>query len=184
MQDNEFGRADHTLSVVVCTYDRYGLLDQAIASLLRQDVADFEIIIVDNSPNQQRAQEHGLRYAVRERVTYVLEPRPGLSRAQNIGVARARGSIVAFIDDDATADPGRARAIIDTFETFPGNVAVVGGIVAPRWTAEHVSGLIDPARVPQGTQDRVNAIYALVLSCLEGEAVFNESSEGALALGS
>lgn len=304
MQHNELGRTDHTLSVVVCTYDRYGLLDQAIASLLRQDVADIEIIIVDNSPDQKRAQDHGLRYAGCDRVTYVLEPRPGLSRARNIGIARARGSIVAFIDDDATADPGWAKAIIDTFETFPGNVAAVGGIVAPRWTAvrpewltdklmrylsivergtelrelqrgewlagcniafrrsvlqaiggfsealgrsgavsllsneetqvvdlitasggivvydprarvEHtidasrldelwfcrraawqavsdflsdpeksrahvlrsagrVSDVIDPSRVPQGTQERVNAIYGLVLSCLAGEAIFDK----------
>lgn len=304
MPHNEVGRTDHTLSVVVCTYDRYSLLDQAIASLLRQDVAGIEIIVVDNSPDQKRAQDHGLRYAGCDRVTYVLEPRPGLSQARNIGIARARGSIVAFIDDDATADPGWARAIIDTFETFPGNVAVVGGAVAPRLTAVrpewltdklmrylsivergtdlrelsqgewlagcniafrrsalqeiggfsealgrsgtasllsneetqvvdrirasgglvvynpraqvehtidvsrldelwfyrraawqavsdvlsdpekalvraprsavHVSGLIDLARVPPGTQERVDAIYGLVLSCLAGEAIFDQ----------
>lgn len=304
MPHDELSRTHHTLSVVVCTYDRYGLLDQAIASLLRQDIAGFEIIVVDNSPDQKRAQEHGLGYAGCDRVTYVLEPKPGLSRARNIGIARSCGSIVAFIDDDAAADPGWAKAIIDTFETFPGNVAVVGGAVAPRLTAvrpewltdklmrylsivergpdlrelqrgewlagcniafrrsalqeiggfsealgrsgtasllsneetqvvdrirasgglvvynprarvehtidvsrldelwfyrraawqavsdvlsdpekalvraprsaEHISGLIDRARVPQGIQERVDAIYGLMLSCLAGEAIFDQ----------
>ncbi|WP_414464620.1 glycosyltransferase family 2 protein [Hyphomicrobium sp. DY-1] len=41
-------------SVVVCTYDRYNLLDGAIESLLRQTLANFKIIVVDNFAGVQK----------------------------------------------------------------------------------------------------------------------------------
>jgi GT2 family glycosyltransferase len=53
------------LSAVICTYNRYDLLPEAIESLVKQDVpADlFEIIVVDNSPNQAGAARFGQRYS-------------------------------------------------------------------------------------------------------------------------
>lgn len=135
MSHSELKRVAHTLSVVVCTYDRYNLLDGAIESLLRQTAENFEIVIVDNSPDHERAQKHGEKYAGNKSVTYIVEPKPGLSRARNIGVARSTGSVVAFLDDDAVASPGWVSEIISTFDTFPGNVGVVGGAAVPRWTA-------------------------------------------------
>lgn len=135
MSHSELKHAAHSLSVVVCTYDRYNLLDGAIESLLRQTLANFEIIVVDNSPDHERAKKHGEKYAGTKGVTYIVEPKPGLSRARNIGVARSQGSVVAFLDDDAVASPDWASEIIKTFDAFPGNVGAVGGPAAPRWTA-------------------------------------------------
>ena len=53
------------LSAVICTHNRYDLLPEAIESLVKQDVpADlFEIIVVDNSPNQAAAARFGQRYS-------------------------------------------------------------------------------------------------------------------------
>ena len=36
---------------------------------------------------------------------YIFEPRKGLSHARNRGIQEARGEVVAFIDDDAEAEP-------------------------------------------------------------------------------
>ncbi|MBS0251265.1 MAG: glycosyltransferase, partial [Proteobacteria bacterium] len=74
MSHSELKRVAHTLSVVVCTYDRYNLLDGAIESLLRQAAENFEIVIVDNSPDHERAQKHGEKYAGNKSVTYIVEP--------------------------------------------------------------------------------------------------------------
>lgn len=109
----------HTLSAVVCTYDRYDLLESAIEALLRQSFSDFEIVIVDNSQDKARAQKHATRYAGQENVVYVLEPRPGLSRARNAGIAASHGSVVAFIDDDAIPDADWSKEVLKTFGEFP-----------------------------------------------------------------
>ena len=109
------------VSVVVCTYDRYDVLPNAIHSLLRQrlDPGFLEIIVVDNSPDQENAARFAARFADAPGMRYLLEPTPGRSHARNVGVAHARAECVAFIDDDAVATPDWAGHIVRGFEAPP-----------------------------------------------------------------
>jgi hypothetical protein len=61
----------------------------------------WELIVVDNGSTDGTPQllEEFVRSA-RFPVTCVSEPRPGLARARNAGMARARGALYAFTDDD------------------------------------------------------------------------------------
>jgi GT2 family glycosyltransferase len=130
--------AEPVLSAVICTYDRYDLLPDAIESLRRQDAAPgaIEIIVVDNSPQQGEAAEFGRRYAGIPNLTYLTEATPGLANARNVALAAARGRIVAFIDDDARASPCWAGALIAAHAAFAGRAGIVGGRVVPRWQGE------------------------------------------------
>jgi GT2 family glycosyltransferase len=123
------------LSVIVCTYDRYDVLPNAIDSLLRQqlEAGSLEVIVVDNSPDQENAARFRARFAQTPGVTYLLEPTPGLSHARNIGTAHARAGLIAFIDDDAIAAPDWAAHMLCAFETFAERAGVVGGRVLPHW---------------------------------------------------
>jgi hypothetical protein len=69
-------------------------------------------------------------------LTYLVEPKPGLSNARNIGTAAALGRIVAFIDDDARACPSWAKELLDAHAAFEGRAGIVGGPIVPRWTNE------------------------------------------------
>src|SRR6516162_4374465 len=90
-------RGEIALSAVICTYNRYDLLPEAIESLVKQDVPPglFEFIVVDNSPDQAGAARFGQRYSGLSNLTYLVEPKPGLSNARNKGTAAALGRIVA-----------------------------------------------------------------------------------------
>lgn len=125
------------LSVVVCTYDRYAVLPGAIQSLLQQqlDAGSLEIIVVDNSPDREKADRSRAGFTNEPTVTYLLEGTPGLSHARNVGVAYARADLVAFMDDDAVAAPDWAFQILRAFEAFAGSAGVVGGRVLPRWVS-------------------------------------------------
>ncbi len=123
------------LSAVICTHDRYDLLPAAIELLLRQDTAPgvVEIIVVDNSPDQSATAEFARRYAGAADLRYLAEAQAGLSNARNVGVAAARGGIVAFIDDDARASPNWASELIAAHSAYQGKAGIVGGRVIPRW---------------------------------------------------
>src|SRR3954452_2903372 len=126
------------LSAVICTYNRYDLLPEAIESLAGQDVPAglLEIIVVDNSPDQAGAARFGQRYAGLSNLTYLVEPKPGLSNARNIGTAAALGRIVAFIDDDARACRSWAKELLHAHTAFDGRAGIVGGPIVPRWADE------------------------------------------------
>lgn len=125
------------LSVVVCTYNRYDVLPDAVDSLLRQhlEAGCMEVLVVDNSPDQENAANFGARFAHEPSIRYLVEPTPGLSHARNVGTAHARAGLVAFIDDDAIAAPDWAAQMLRAFEAFGGAAGVVGGRVLPRWVS-------------------------------------------------
>jgi GT2 family glycosyltransferase len=129
---------DPVLSAVICTYDRYDLLPEAIESLRRQDIGAglIEIIVVDNSPDQAAAAAFGGRYAGVPGLAYLAEATAGLSNARNVAAAAARGGIIAFIDDDARAAPGWAAALVAAHAAYEGRAGIVGGRVVPRWAGE------------------------------------------------
>ena len=86
-----------SLSVIICTRNRPGDLERGIRALMASEDKDFELIVVDNAPEDDRtARVVGSFPGVR----YVVEPRPGLDIARNTGARAARGAIVAYTDDD------------------------------------------------------------------------------------
>ncbi len=139
-------RGEIALTAVICTYNRYDLLPEAIESLLKQDVpADlFEIIVVDNSADQAAATRFGGRYAGLSNLTYLVETKPGLSNARNRGTAAAVGRVVAFIDDDARACPSWAKGLLHAHTAFEGRAGIVGGPIVPRWIDEKPTWIGEP----------------------------------------
>lgn len=113
------------ISVVVCTRDRTALLERCLRSLLALEYPAYEVIVVDNAPRDDAT----ARLAAALPVRYVREPRPGLDRARNRGIAEARHDLIAFTDDDARADPGWLSALARAFADP--EVAAVTGLVAP-----------------------------------------------------
>jgi glycosyltransferase involved in cell wall biosynthesis len=130
------------ITAVICTFNRYDLLPEAIASIELQDFAEdaYELIVVDNSDDLAGRERFldGLEIACNHR--YINEARPGLSRARNIGTNAACGRIVAFMDDDAKASPGWLAHIADTFSRYD-RAGIAGGPVRPIWPVPRPSWL-------------------------------------------
>jgi O-antigen biosynthesis protein len=88
------------VSVVVCSYNGSRTIRQTLESFLTLEYPDFEAIVVDDGSTDTTAtiaREFGVRL--------ISTPNRGLSNARNTGLEAATGDIVAYIDDDAYADP-------------------------------------------------------------------------------
>jgi glycosyltransferase involved in cell wall biosynthesis len=126
----EADRAHPDMSVVICTHsdDRWSSLEAALDSVRAQRLGPREIVLVidHNESLLSRARDRWPDVIVVEN-----EERPGLSGARNTGVAAARGSVIAFLDDDAVPEQdwltGLAAAYVDD------SVIAVGGAVEPDW---------------------------------------------------
>jgi len=113
------------LSVIVCTRDRPEALASCLSALVSQRRPPGEILVVDNSAG--RTAEPACRNF--PQVGYVHEPRPGLSRARNAGIAASTRPLVAFTDDDVEVHSGWAAEIVRAFDSS--EVNSVTGLVVP-----------------------------------------------------
>jgi len=130
----ESSTASLTLSVIICAYtlDRWADVRRAVASCFDQEPEPLEVILVSdrNAELFARAQEQLPSVRVVENTQA-----GGLSGARNSGVAVARGDVIAFLDDDAAAEPGWAKNLLAAYETEE-HVIGVAGFVRPDWRGE------------------------------------------------
>jgi len=122
-------------SVIICTYQRYDILPQAIASLANQDIGadNYDIWVMDNSPPSPERAISQKQYAHIPNLHYITLDTPGLANARNEGVTRSTGQHILFMDDDAVADNGLLRHYRDAFSQAPPDVAAIGGRITPHF---------------------------------------------------
>lgn len=89
-------------SVIIPAYDRQAYLDEAVASVLGQSFADFELFVMDDhSPTP-------LTVLPDARVTLIRsEANAGKAAGINRALERAQGEFIAFLDDDDAWGPHR-----------------------------------------------------------------------------
>jgi glycosyltransferase involved in cell wall biosynthesis len=116
------------LSVIVPTRGRPELLDAALASLRASLAAGDELIVVESgSADPQPVWE----VARRHRARVLVEDRPGVSRARNVGWRQASNDAVAFVDDDIRVREGWADAMAAALGAHPDAAFVSGRIDLP-----------------------------------------------------
>lgn len=122
------------IAVCICTYDRYDLLPKAIESALSQqyDHGRWRVLVVDNSPDEHRVRAEAAKYQANPSIDYIIERTPGLSNARNVGAAACEAQYIAYMDDDAIADPLWLAYLMEGFQSG-GSVGAVGGRVDPIW---------------------------------------------------
>jgi glycosyltransferase involved in cell wall biosynthesis len=108
------------ISVLVCTYNRLHLLPRALASVLRQDCPDYEVLVVDDGstpPVEAPGPAGG-------RVRLVRTEHRGVGAARAAGLRAARGEFIAYCDDDDEWLPNHLSALLAYLRDHPG-VALV-----------------------------------------------------------
>ena len=136
--------------VVICTRNRPRELERSLGSVASQDYPRFEVLVVDNVPSGSQAQE----IARRHRARYVVEPRPGVSWARNRGALESHSEIIAYLDDDAIAEPGWLSGLAVEFDD-PRVMAVAGRILPLGSHLEQGRMCAAAASIERGLQRRV-----------------------------
>lgn len=88
---------DVLFSVVIPTYNRAGLLSEALASVFTQRFTDYEVIVADDGSTDGTAavlQSYG------DRIRVVRQENRGPGAARNLAAKAARGRYLAFLDSD------------------------------------------------------------------------------------
>jgi glucosyl-dolichyl phosphate glucuronosyltransferase len=133
------------VSVVIGTYNRAHLLKGTLEALASQAVPDslkWDIVVVDNNSLDTTAQVvTAFSKTTATPVRYVFEAEPGVSRARNRGIREARGSIIAFTDDDVLPAPDWIAQLVVAIDRWKAHG--VGGRILPQWETAPPAWLTD-----------------------------------------
>jgi len=108
------------VSVVLPTHNRAHLLSRAIDSVISQTMQDWELIVVDDgSTDDTQKTVEGYRDRLGSRLVYHDQDNAGPGAARNLGIDRARGRFVAFLDSDDEFMPTKLARQVELFEKEP-----------------------------------------------------------------
>jgi glycosyltransferase involved in cell wall biosynthesis len=133
------------IAVVIPVHNRRLVVQRAIDSVLRQDLTDFELVVVDDGSTDGSADVVGEISDPRIRVIREGVRRGG-NAARNRGFRETTAPIVAFLDSDDEFLPYKLSTVIATFERQPdlGTLVDSYAIVNPRKYGGRPEDLINP----------------------------------------
>jgi glycosyltransferase involved in cell wall biosynthesis len=108
--------AQPLVSIIIPTFNRAGLVREAISSVLAQDYARLELLVIDDGSNDHTPE---VVRAFGTAVTFIQQSHTGVSAARNRGVAASHGELVAFLDSDDLWLPGKVTAQVALFQQQP-----------------------------------------------------------------
>ena len=125
------------ITVILCTFNRCGLLAAALESVAHSQMRDgiaWEVLVADNNSSdrtREAVEEFRSRYP--GHIRYLFVAKQGKSNALNAGIAAANGDVLAFMDDDVTVDSMWLQNL--TAPLTDGKWAGSGGRIFPQWNS-------------------------------------------------
>lgn len=148
------------ISIILPVYNGAAYLAEAIESVVSQDFADWELIVVNDGSTDSSSDI--ARSFTDSRITVVDTENGGLSVARNRGIARARGEWLSFIDaDDALHCRALSALLSITGDDI--DLAVGGFSVKPSALKRPLSGRVrtlDAADLLEETLFQRGAVHA------------------------
>lgn len=116
------------INVIICTYNRRGLLPRAVESVLNQSYKDFELIIINNGSTDE-TQLLCEKYKKQDnRIKLVhIEKNIGASHGRNVGLEAASAQYIAFADDDDFCEDIMLDKLVSLKDEHNADIAICGG---------------------------------------------------------
>lgn len=142
----------YKVSAVICSYNRARFIINAVDSLFAQDYDKhlYEVIVVDNNSTDNTVALLAAYKAAHPDLnfSYYVETQQGVAHTRTRCATEAQGEIVAYLDDDSTAQPGWLSSIASFFDAHQAAWSVGGKITPkfltgiPDWYSKYFFGLV------------------------------------------
>lgn len=104
------------VSIVIPTYNRQQYVCHAIESALSQTLEDFEVIVVDDG-STDNTKDVIAPYI--DKIKYIYTENGGPAHARNVGLKKANGEYISFLDSDDIYYPYKTELQASFLDKFP-----------------------------------------------------------------
>jgi glycosyltransferase involved in cell wall biosynthesis len=108
--------AKPAVSVILPTYNRGWVIEEALDSVFAQDFKDFELIVVDDGSTDNT---NDILTSYPHEIKVIHQQNLGVSAARNQGIASASGKLIAFLDSDDLWLSNKLTTQVKFFSTRP-----------------------------------------------------------------
>ena len=115
------------VSVIIDNYNYGHFLTEAIESVLQQTYRHFELIVVDDGSTDNSRE---IIESYQENLIAIFQPNGGQGKAFNVGITKAKGEIICFLDADDYYHPDKLHKIVKSFCTHPQWVQISHGRIS------------------------------------------------------
>jgi glycosyltransferase involved in cell wall biosynthesis len=113
------------VSVIVPIYNARSYLPKCLESLLRQTYSSYELILVDDGSTDD-SYDVCLEYSKSHpRIRLIRQPNKGVSAARNLGLEKALGEYICFVDADDVVSDIYIEELVDLLVSQHSDVAIL-----------------------------------------------------------
>jgi glycosyltransferase involved in cell wall biosynthesis len=114
------------VSIIIPTYNREGLIEGSVRSVLAQTYRNFEIILVDDCSTDGTPEVISSLVKEDRRCRYIRHDiNIGAQAARQTGIKAAKGELIAFLDSDDEWYPEKLEKQVEAFKRLPAKVGAV-----------------------------------------------------------
>lgn len=106
------------VSVIIPAYNTAKYIRETLESVFAQTFKNFEVIVVNDGSSDTKEFEHELMPYL-DRIVYINQENRGASAARNVGIYRAGGEYIAFLDSDDIWLPSFLESQMDLLQEDP-----------------------------------------------------------------
>ncbi len=106
------------LSVIIPVYNVESTLARCVGSVLKQGVADLEVVLVDDGSTDGSLALCRRLASGDQRIRLITQPNGGLSSARNAGIAASHGDYITFVDSDDHLSAGTYGSVLREMEAL------------------------------------------------------------------
>ena len=110
------GAAPPLVSVVIPAYNCAAFIEEALQSIYRQTYRHWEIIVVDDGSTDATSSVLAPHL---KKIRYFKQENKGTAAARNAGIKRARGDLIAFLDNDDVWLPEKLELQVRVMQAWP-----------------------------------------------------------------
>jgi GalNAc5-diNAcBac-PP-undecaprenol beta-1,3-glucosyltransferase len=106
-------------SIIIPTYNRANLIAATLQTVLQQDFADYEVLVIDDGSTDDTPQVIQTLFGHHEKLRYLRKNNEERSIARNYGLQQAKGEFAVFFDSDDFMHPDHLSSLYEAIQKHP-----------------------------------------------------------------